>query len=717
MSQSHTCDSGKHFSSFSMNSNIGHKQEGLPPEDEKKTQEKIKNNNIIHELTKYRSKNMNKIVLATLNINSIRNKFSSLCEIVSNNIDILVIQETKIDATFPTGQFLMPGYKKPYRKDRNIHGGGILVYVRDDIPCKELNHFDIGGNTEGIFVELNFRKSKWLLLAAYKPPDVPKNNCFDNITKALDFYSKNYENVILAGDFNTIDTDEVLSDFLEEHFMSNLVNFPTCFKSTENPSSIDLVITNKHRSFQNTTSFSTGLSDYHKLVITSMKSTFPKVASKTITYRKMKNFDRDAFRNDLRLNLGKIPQQSYGIFEKTFFEVLDRHAPEKKKSVRANHKPYVTKAMRTAIMKRSELATKYRSNPTEENNKAFKKQKNFCNRLYKKERKKYYENLDIKKLTDNKEFWKTIKPLFSNRTKSTQKICLKEGDKIISDDTEVANVLNKHFINSVRSLAETGGCSEMVLNHNSMEDPIENVVHRFKNHPSITAINRKQFENSFEFSFVDSEVVMTEINKLDPNKTTTGIGIRMLKDHADIVAPFLMGIFNECIKDGKFPDELKLADISPIFKAIDSTAKKNYRPISILNSVSKLFEKLIQNQLSPFFDENLSQHLCGYRKGYTTQYALLKLIESWKKVRDENGYSAAILMDLSKAFDTINHDLLVAKLYAYGIRGSSLKLLHDYLSNRHQRTKVEGNFSKWEELLNGVPKGSVLVPLLFNIYI
>ena len=79
----------------------------------------------------------------------------------------------------------MLGYKKPYRKDRNIHGGGILVYVRDDIPCKELNHFDIGGNTEGIFVELNFRKSKWLLLAAYKPPDVPKNNCFDNTEKRL----------------------------------------------------------------------------------------------------------------------------------------------------------------------------------------------------------------------------------------------------------------------------------------------------------------------------------------------------------------------------------------------------------------------------------------------------------------------------------------------------------------------------------------------------
>ena len=189
------------------------------------------------ELTKYRANNMNKIVLATLNINSIRNKFSSLAEIVSNNIDVLVIQETKLDATFPEGQFLIPGFKKPFRRDRDKHGGGILIYVRNDIPSREVKTFNIEGNTEGIFVELNFRKSKWLLLAAYKPPHVSKLNWFDNIIKALDFYGNKYENMILIGDLNTLDTDEVLSDFLEENFLHNLVNFPTCYKSTDNPSS------------------------------------------------------------------------------------------------------------------------------------------------------------------------------------------------------------------------------------------------------------------------------------------------------------------------------------------------------------------------------------------------------------------------------------------------------------------------------------------------
>ena len=190
-----------------------------------------------------------------------------------------------------------------------------------------------------------------------------------------------------------------------------------------------------------------------------------------------------------------------------------------------------------------------------------------------------------------------------------------------------------------------------------------------------------------------------------------------MKENVDICAPKLAEIFNSCIQNGIFPSELKLADISPIFKAVDSTAKKNYRPVSILNSISKLFEKLIQKQLNPFFDKTLSEHLCGYRKGYTTQYALLKLIESWKKYRDNKGYSAAVLMDLSKAFDTINHDLLLAKLHAYGVCENSLKLIMNYLKSRYQRTKINDSFSGWEELLTGVPQGSVLGPLLFNIYL
>ena len=133
---------------------------------------------------------------------------------------------------------------------------------------------------------------------------------------------------------------------------------------------------------------------------------------------------------------------------------------------------------------------------------------------------------------------------------------------MISDDTEVANILNKHFTDAVRSLAEAGGCSELVLDHNSLEDPLENIIHRFKDHPSILAINKKKFENIFEFHYVDQEEVTTEIKKLDPKKTTTGISIAMLQENVDICAPILTEIFNDCIKDGTFANELKLFQVN-----------------------------------------------------------------------------------------------------------------------------------------------------------
>ena len=193
---------------------------------------------------------------------------------------------------------------------------------------------------------------------------------------------------------------------------------------------------------------------------------------------------------------------------------------------------------------------------------------------------------------------------------------------------------------------------------------------------------------------------------------------KQLKQVVDIIMEPLMHIWNnEIIDNQKFPTKLKLADITPIFKRLESILVKNYRPVSILPVVSKIFERIMQNQMKSYIDKYLSPFLCGYRKGYNAQYALTAMIEKWKKSLDNKGIAGAILMDLSKAFDTINHELLIAKLGAYGFDESALTIIANYLSDRWQRTKINTSFSTWMELLKGVPQGSVLGPLLFNVYI
>ena len=214
-----------------------------------------------------------------------------------------------------------------------------------------------------------------------------------------------------------------------------------------------------------------------------------------------------------------------------------------------------------------------------------------------------------------------------------------------------------------------------------------------------------------------TDVVMKVINNLNVAKCCqiNDIPAKVIKMNKDIFANFIADHFNYCIAYGEFPDELKHVDVIPVHKKNENCGKTNYRPVSTLTNISKIYEKLLYNQLSKYFDSLLATNQCEFRKGSSSQYCLLVMLKKLKEAIDRGNQFGALLTDLSKAFDCIDHKVIIAKLYECGVSSSALNIISSYLKHRTQRPKINDCFSPRSNIEYGVPQGSILGPLLFNI--
>ena len=672
-------------------------------------------------LKEIRAKNRDRLIIGSLNINSVRGKIEPLKFLVKNNLDVILISEAKLDSSFPTEQFNIDGFSTPFRLDRNALGGGLLIYVRNNIPCRQLNKHTLQPNVEGIFIELNLRKNKILLFGGYNPKKEYISHFLSSIGDNLDVYLGDYDNYLLIGDFNSEITERAMSDFCETYNLSNLIRDVTCYKNAKNPSSIDVMLTNREKRFCNSMTIESGLSDFHKLTVTVLKTYYKKQEPIKIKYRSFKNFNENNFKMDLSLKLENFNTEcmTYDDFISIFMEVLDHYAPMKSKIIRGNNGPFMNRVLSKSFMKRSRLKNNYNKDPSEINKSLYKKQRNFCVNLLKREKRNYYNNLKMNIFKDNKTFWKNIKPLFSDKHKKNNKISLLINNKIITEEKVIAESLNDFFIESIEKL-KIEPFTKSGPNDKTTSKSISEIIDQYNLHPSIKKIREYyDVKEVFHFHNMTSQEFKQKINNLDTKKAIApnDIPTKVLILSNEIVSDYLTAIYNRSENVKNFPESLKLANIIPVHKKGDTNKLKNYRPVSLLPTISKLFENNMYTQILNYINKYLSPSLFGFRKGHSTEHCLLLMLELWNKALDAKKYAGAILTDLSKAFDTLNHELLIAKLSAYGFDENSLTFIYSYLRNRKQRTKIGSASSSWKYLKKGVPQGSILGPLLFNIFL
>lgn len=673
--------------------------------------------NNMNEVKGLKQNYQNNLIIGHLNVNSLRWKFNELSYLlVESRFEVMVLSETKLDSSQRDALYEIPDYAL-YRQDKRSNSGGLIIYVSKNIPSTKGRIGLINDDIEYMSVELNCKGNNILIVGIYKNPKMKPDEfkrCFKKLCEEI---FDTHEHVIIIGDlnFNMLQTN-TLSQMCPILNLTNIINEPTCFKSN-NATLIDVMLVTKRRKFIKGFSIDTGISDFHNLIGGILRQHTPIPARKIIQYRKLSDIDYHEVNQELMeanlaiMTMNEINGDSaFTKLHNTLISILDKHAPKKQKTIKRNDFHCMSKRLKKAILKRNQLRNKFFKYRSSHFLALYRKQRNEVTLLKREEIKKYFKE-KCKGSTKNKDFWKTIKPIFSRSKTKNDNIPLQEGNRLVTDCLEACQIFNKFF-------SEIG--SDIGSPENNQR-PIEDIIDSYENHSSIRMIRNKINHSlaNVEFREVSENEVRKAIKNLSTKKAAgyDEIPIKFIKMTSRQLTGPVTIIVNKCIQQNLFPECMKLANITPIYKKKDKLNKDNYRSVNLLIALSKIFEKLLSDQMCEHMKALFHSYLSGFRKAHGCQDILTRLTEDWRQALDNGDSIGVVAIDLSKAFDCMPHGLLLAKLHAYGLSINACLLLKSYLVNRKQRVKIGNTYSDWIFNIKGVPQGSILGPLLFNVFI
>uniref|UniRef100_A0A1Y1LAN8 Reverse transcriptase domain-containing protein n=1 Tax=Photinus pyralis TaxID=7054 RepID=A0A1Y1LAN8_PHOPY len=648
---------------------------------------------ILHEELKY-------IRIAHLNVRSITNNFLDFKHVLANDYDVIGVTETWLTSDTPSYAVSIPNYRFE-RKDRTTRtwGGGVGVYIRNNLQydlnsCASLQSSD---SLEQIWINLRLHKVRLAIGTLYRRQEFPFSEFLDDFENCFVHLLPTGAEVICIGDLN-IDLGKFANNhavtfltLVEVMGLRQVVQEPTRVSKTTS-SLIDLIILPSDKTIDTVGVIPMDTVTDHHLVFCEYPIN-DRLTTKDLfhTYRDFKHFDLNHFNQAMQLvswdHIYSMtdPNDMVTFLNMNILYIFDQLAPIKTARISKPKAPWLTDTIRRMFLIRDRALIKFKKTKNECHWKFYKVMRNYTNAAVNREKKAY---LDFISKSDN-EIWGRLKELHVyNNIKSSEIPChLDDVNKINAAFAKICNA--------------------------SCTVELEKLSNFYNNTPA------SSIDNKLEFFGIDEGIVLHHLMKIKSKCIgSDGISLKMLIICCPLILPHLVFLFNSCMVSGIFPEAWKLANITPLPKIKHPVSFSDLRPISILPVLSKVFERILTEQINTHVSNfnALPVTQSGFRPGHSCVTSLLSITNDIIKSTDQGKLTALILLDYSKAFDTLNHNILVDVLHRTGFGDKACSLLRSYLTNRRQQVVKKKNVSHQLFTTSGVPQGSVLGPVLFSLY-